>query len=232
MTHYDYSIERNTQAPASGREEAAAPCVSDLVAVSDRGWDSLEVRKILSSELSGWATGLANWNTFVTLTFRENRFPDVARSLFQWFVKINNVHGFGKHYTRKVGHSYFSYAVGMEYQTRDVVHFHVLVDKPLDFNYVHATWGDRCGFAWIDTDLKDKDKVIRYVCKYIMKGGQVDFYKSKGDYSPTVPPLWWIDHSDALSRVVQGTLFSPGQLAKPLTGGNKVVLPMESFTGN
>lgn len=221
MTTTNYSIRTQlTQAPAPGREEAAAPCVSDLAANNERGWESLEVRKILATELTGWVAGLANWTTFVTLTFKENRFPDVAWALYRWFVSTNNVHAFGRHYTRKVGHSYFSYAVGMEYQTRDVVHFHLLVDKPLDFNYVHATWGDRCGYAWIDTDLKDKDRVISYVCKYVLKGGQVDVYKAMKDYAPANLPTWWKDRSGDLSRVVQGTFFRPGQLAQPLTGGN------------
>ena len=221
-TDYEnYSTRRNTQAPAPGREEAAAPCVSDIAAVAERGWDSRQVREILSSETSSWVSGLANWTTFVTLTFREDKFPDVAKSLFQWFVRINNTHAFGKHYVRKVRHSYFSYAVGLEYQRREVVHFHALIDKPLDFSYVHATWGDRCGFAWIDTDLKDKKKVIDYVSKYVLKGGQIDVYKAKGDYAPQILPSWWIDRNIDLSRVVQGALFSPGQLAKPLTGPTK-----------
>lgn len=228
----DYSITGQQRTAAPGREEAAASVGQLLAEAEDAhtGWESREVRKILASELSGWVQGLANWTSFVTLTFRENKFPDVAWSLFQWFVRQNNIHALGKHYTRKAGHSYFSYAVGMEYQTRDVVHFHVLVDKPIDYSYVHFTWGDRCGFAWIDTDLKDKNKVIDYVCKYVLKGGQVDVYKSKVDFTPQNPPLWWVDRSAALSRVVQGALFSPVQLAKPLTGDNKFSSSMEINT--
>jgi hypothetical protein len=111
--------------------------------------------------------------------------------------------------------------VGLEYQRREVVHFHALIDKPIDFSYVHATWGDRCGFAWIDTDLQDKTKVIDYVCKYVLKGGQIDVYKASGDYSPKILPPWWIDHTSDLSRVAQGVLFRPGQLAQPLTGPAK-----------
>jgi hypothetical protein len=108
--------------------------------------------------------------------------------------------------------------VGLEYQRRDVVHFHVLVDRPLDFSFVHATWGDRCGFSWIDTDLKDRSKVIGYVCKYVCKGGQIDVYKAQGDCTPAPRPQWWVGQPFDLSRVAQGALFSPGDLRQPLTG--------------
>lgn len=198
--------------------------ISDIVAGYEDphvGWESHQVKKLLSEEYVSFLSNLADWSSFVTLTFREEKAPDVAKSLFQWFVRNNNAHAFGNHYTRKVGHSYFSYVVGMEYQQRDVVHFHVLVDKPLDFSFVHQFWGQRCGFVWIDTKLKDKEKVVSYVCKYVIKGGQVDCYKAKKDYKPVEVPFWWLGDNTALSRVAQDPLFGPAQLAQPLTAGKK-----------
>lgn len=155
------------------------------------GWNSLAGKKVLSDAWAGWAGTAAKWRTFVTLTFKDEKTPDVARSLFDWWIRINNEFVFGKHYTRKVQHSYFSYLAGVERQKRDVVHFHVLIDKPINFSLTHNAWGDRCGFAWIDGDLKDSEKVIKYVCKYVMKGGEVDMYLAKKDYFPTTIPSWW-----------------------------------------
>lgn len=158
-----------------------------------QGWNSRAVKEIISEENYKWIREQANWNTFITLTFKEQKEPDVAWSLFRWFVRFNNVHAFGKNYSRKVGHSYFSYVVGLEFQKRDVAHFHLLVDRPLDFAYIHKVWGDRCGFAYIQTSFQDKEKVIKYICKYTVKGGEVEVFKAKRDYLPEVLQPWWIE---------------------------------------
>lgn len=203
---------------------ATVDSVSDLVNGYDdprTGWESFQVKKLLASELVSFVTNLADWKSFVTLTFEEEKAPDVAQSLFKWFVRFNNAHAFGNHYTRKVGHSYFSYAVGAEYQKRGVLHFHVLVDKPLDFSFVHSTWGQRCGFVWIDTKFKDREAVVGYVCKYVLKGGEIDVYKAKGDYRPVNVPTWWVETSDAPSRAGQAASSAAGQLALALDGKHK-----------
>jgi hypothetical protein len=130
-------------------------------------------------------------------------------------VRKNNEHAFGKHYTQKVGHSYFSYVVGLEYQTRDVVHFHALVDQPLDFSYVHDFWGDRCGFAWIDGKIKSNAATVGYVCKYTVKGGELDFFVQKKNRKPAVLPSWWKGDFDNPSSVSQGAFFALGDLRSP-----------------
>lgn len=176
-------------------------------------WSCREARKQVSESWISWVSGLANWKTFVTLTFKDEKAPDVAMSLFKWWVRINNEQLFGKRYLKKVGHSYFSYVVGMEYQSRDVIHFHVLVDKPINFKVTHKAWGNRCGFAWIDGDFKNKENVISYVCKYVMKGGEIEVFKAKKDFKPEVLPVWWVDNQIPMSRA--GAL-QPG-VASPLT---------------
>lgn len=221
MQNYNKTYEKNKldlcRRP-SGREEAGKPATGSSEFLGDvvdkyenphLGWESLQVKKLLQNELVPFVSGLAHWTTFITLTFKEEKTPDVANSLFKWFIRVNNAHAFGERYTRKVGHSYFSYAVGLENQKRDVPHFHLLVDKPLDFSFIHQSWGQRCGFVWIDTAFTNTEKVVNYVCKYVLKGGQVDLYKAKGDYKPITLPSWWLDTSLPLSRVTQGLLFSP-----------------------
>jgi len=179
------------------------------------GWESYGAKKLLKEETENWVLGLADWTGYLTLTFRDEKTPDVAKSLFRWFVRKNNEHAFGKHYSQKVGHSYFSYVVGLEYQRRDVVHFHALVDQPIDFAFVHKIWGDRCGYAWIDGKIKSKSAAVGYVCKYTVKGGELDFYVQKKKKTPAVIPSWWKVEVNNLSRVTQGDLFALGDLRSP-----------------
>jgi len=188
------------------------------------GWRGRGARQVLTDAWADWASGLCDWKSFITLTFERERFPDVARSLFRWWVRLNNSYVFGKRYTRKVGHSYFSYLCGMEFQKREVVHFHVLVDKPINYSLTHNAWGDRCGFAWIDGKLKDKASVLDYVCKYVMKGGEIDIYQAKKSFTPDPTPTWWRDaiSKDLEVAAVKGGTdpaapAGPVPLAKPLT---------------
>lgn len=215
-------ILSNTQAigklAAPGREEAAASLqfpaelggipnnVYDIVNRYENpsaGWNSYQVRDLLRAQTENWVIGLANWKSFLSLTFRDEKTPDVAMSLFNWFIRENNKHAFGKHYTRKVGHSYFSYVLGLEYQTRDVVHFHALIDKPIDFSFVHKTWGERCGFAWIDGNIKSKAAAVQYVCKYCVKGGQIEAFVNKKNVIPDPLPAWWIDDNTVMSNRIE-----------------------------
>lgn len=216
-----------------GREEAGASLqppadimgvenkknISDIVVGYDdphAGWESHQVKDLLKTETENWAFGLADWKSFITLTFKDEKTPDVAGALFKWFIRQNNEHAFGKNYSRKVGHSYFSYLMGMERTTLDVVHLHAVVDKPLDFSFVHKFWGDRCGFAWIDGNLKSKAAAVNYVCKYTVKGGEIDPYVAQKQVIPAVLPDWWRDPTSISSRVSQGALFALGDLLKAL----------------
>ena len=58
---------------------------------------------------------------FVTLTFKDPIAPEPAFNIWWRLVRLLNEGSFGRHYTRIVGHAYFSYVLGIEYQRRDVV---------------------------------------------------------------------------------------------------------------
>lgn len=230
MNNYSQKLVKNNDggislgvpsARVSGSLGESAELQKVLEADPLEGWNSKVARHELTEAWADWVAGVANWRTFITLTFENEKTPDVALSLFKWWVRINNEYVFGKRYTRAVGHSYYSYLVGAERQKRDVLHFHVLVDKPIHYSLTHEAWGDRCGFAWIDGDLKDREKVINYVCKYVMKGGEVDLYRATKDYFPRPTPNWWKEKEEySLSRVAL-PLGSAAQLAQPLTGWDK-----------
>lgn len=152
--------------------------------------EKLEEQAELINAFINFVLSLTSWKSFITLTFKEPVGVDVALAKVKSLVALLNKRMYGKHYTRLVGHSYFSYAMGMEFQRRDVIHFHLLVDKSVDFQLIHSWWGACAGFAYIE-EITDRSKVVNYVCKYVLKGGEVWLYKSKRDLMPRKRPIWW-----------------------------------------
>jgi len=65
---------------------------------------------------------------YVTLTFKEPKHPEAAdKAFFRWIRHINECI-YGRRYReRKKGVTYFKC---MEYQKRDVIHFHCLIGDP------------------------------------------------------------------------------------------------------
>jgi hypothetical protein len=183
----------------SGHEEheRGALVISDMLAAHDNvreGWQSPGVKNEIHQVYYDWLSRAAEWTTFITLTFKDVKPPDQAYKCWTLLVRVLNQRAFGSHYTEKVGHSYFNYIVGIEStKSRDVVHFHVLIDKPVDYKLVHSWWNKVAGFAWIER-IKDKDKALHYVTKYCLKAGEDNvrfFLKSKGK-TPDPLPGWWI----------------------------------------
>jgi len=144
----------------------------------------------LKNSYVDFVMSLAPWKSFLTLTFKDPVGGDVAMAKFKSLVSLLNRRLYGKSYTRKVGHSYFSYCQGIENQRRDVVHFHVLVDKPIDFQLIHTWWNAVAGFAWI-TPIEDFAAVVSYVTKYVVKDGEVFLFKNKKTALPVLRPIWW-----------------------------------------
>lgn len=89
-----------------------------------------------------------------------------------------------------MGHSYFSYVAALEYQRRNVVHFHTLFDEPTDYQAIHGIWDQLSGFSWL-TPVGDKVKVVEYVTKYVTKGGDLEIYKKIRHFEPISKPHWW-----------------------------------------
>ena len=151
-----------------------------------------------------WLLGLAPWMAMISLTFEEEKSVDSAKAWYRKLVRVLNESLLGKRYRRIVGESYFSYAVGLEYQSRGVPHFHMIVDRPVDFALIHKRWGKWVCFAWTDL-IKHPGKATRYVVKYAIKHGELDVYKSNWKGEPIVQPSWWnrLGISDATSLHVK-----------------------------
>lgn len=144
--------------------------------------------------LDAWREFLVHfeWQSFITLTFKDEVSRETVLKKFHSLVQILNRDLYGKHYTRIVGHSYFSYAVALESQRRGVLHVHMLVDKPIKFDLVHIVWNKIAGFAYIKP-VKNKD-VIGYLLKYVTKGGDVDVYRCGEWKDPAFLPMWLSEH--------------------------------------
>jgi hypothetical protein len=156
-------------------------------------FEGKDYKNLLADEHAKWLGKFKDWKSYITLTFKDETPPDVAKSKFNYLVQVLNRDAFGKHYVRKVGHSYFSYILAMEYQQRGVVHFHGLADKPVNFDLVHRYWNAAAGFAWLKP-VESQEAVVAYCSKYCVKGGELDIFESETSKTPmlgNLPPYWW-----------------------------------------
>jgi hypothetical protein len=139
-------------------------------------WESQEMKQRVKNDCAEWI-GQVEWKHFITLTFEkevvdENYATNSLKTLFH----LLNKQAFGNHYTRKVGRTYFSYFWSMEKQLRGAYHFHILVDQPIDFDYLNSIWRNRYGICDYGS-VVDPQKAQEYVCKHAIDGN-FDFVKS------------------------------------------------------
>jgi len=140
---------------------------------------------------------------FVTLTFKEPRHPEACNKAFYRWIRNINQCLYGRRYREnKKGVTWIK---AIEYQRREVVHFHCLVGSPelcklkrLDFMKV---WETDCmntqkiinGYARISKYDHNRG-AINYCSKYVLKGGEIDLYIS--------PEQWYLlsDNSPMLGK--------------------------------
>ncbi len=163
-------------------------------------WESREGKKIIRKAWSEWLAK-KDWLVFLTLTFRDETSTDVALRLFKLLVRKLNQNVFGDHYTRFVHHSYFSYVVGIEFQSRGTIHFHVLIDRPVNFDLIHTLWNSWAGFAKPEI-IKLNENAVYYVTKYAAKCGQMEPpYLAPKIYTPAFIPAWWKEREREVSPI-------------------------------
>jgi len=128
---------------------------------------------------------------YVTLTFKEPKHPESAdKAFFRWIRHINKCL-YGRRYREKK--KGVTYIKCMEYQKRDVIHFHCLIGDPhlyklKRFDFIEA-WKFDCyrskelvnGYATI-YKYNAARGAVNYCSKYVLKGGEIDVYIS--------PELW------------------------------------------
>lgn len=137
--------------------------------------NSFTYKEYLSEVTAQWLMERENWCTFFTFTFRDEVSKEKAYREIKYFIRIANELKYGIHYSQKVHHSYFSYVCGLERQERGVFHFHMCIDRDIDFNWVHHFWNIRNGFAWIEK-IENLPNSLRYTVKYAVKEGECLIY--------------------------------------------------------
>lgn len=143
----------------------------------------------------------AVWTGFYTITFADFHSQFMVEKRMKSLIQILNRDLFGKNYTHYVGHSYFSYAYALEYQSRGALHIHFLADKPLHYDlarYVCKKWD-----AFFHTKKVGEERAsVEYISKYTSKGGEVVVYKSLCDRLPKFLPMWYLSAVGKLRRSV------------------------------
>jgi len=163
----------------------------DLERYSFMSRDELFTLSPLWHQWSQYVYEFADWKSFLTLTFERELSRETVYKYWRTLVQFLNKDLFGNHYTRIVGHSYFSYALCFEKQERGAYHLHALVDDRLNFNLCHYFWRKVAGFLWI-VPAKDKQAVSIYVSKYVVKEGDLEMYKLSKYKRPSKVPSWYM----------------------------------------
>lgn len=140
---------------------------------------------------------------YVTLTFKEPRHPEACNKAFYRWIRNINQCLYGRRYREK--QKGVTWIKAIEYQRREVIHFHCLVGSPelyklkrLDFM---KAWESDCkntqeiinGYARISKYDHNRG-AINYCSKYVLKGGEIDLYIS--------PEQWYLlsDNSPMLGK--------------------------------
>jgi hypothetical protein len=179
-----------------------------------------EIREVMEGRVAAsarvdaytsWIRGLSEWQYFITLTLAGERetilgaevlkpmvlSEDRAARAWGRMVHLQNREVFGASYKRVLkAHSYFSYVVFTELQTREATHWHALTTGPIHMAQWHDWW-DR-GYALVirvgETE-DDQQAISRYLAKYVAKGAQLVAVHVAPDHvrqkAPRHVPGWW-----------------------------------------
>jgi len=186
------------QLPVTNFKEGA-PAGEDALKFDGQSFNLGGYRLMKRSEITDewikWVSG-RNWRSMITLTVKQVEMKqDTLINSFYRLIRYINTKMYGDHYTRILGHSYFSYLVGIERQKRGALHLHVLVDRPVPFDYIRKMWDKSWGIGWVGIDeVGDNLGACEYMTKYVAKGGElIPFFVTEKVYrlKPKIIYLWW-----------------------------------------
>ena len=131
-----------------------------------------------------WIALLApfSFQWFCTFTFATNVHPEQGFKTFRRFSNELNRRLYGRRWERSA-HGGVFWIVALERQKRGVVHFHALLGAVDDLNGMAnrfewmKRWQALAGFARIEA-IRDNQAARRYVTKYVVKGGDIEFSKN------------------------------------------------------
>jgi hypothetical protein len=140
---------------------------------------------------------------FCTLTFRESVHPEQAFKLFRVWTNEINRQLYGRRWHKRGDGIYW--VLAWEYQQRGVLHFHALLGDVSDLNTKvwrlerMDRWDELAGIARVE-DIQGHVAVERYVSKYVVKGGLLDFSRSLSAFARQ--PSLSIPRSKAAARAL------------------------------
>lgn len=143
-----------------------------------------------------WADflGPVPFQWFATLTFETNVHPEAALKRFRRFTNDLNRRLYGRRWMNRADGGIY-WIVAIERQKRGVVHLHALMGDSQDLNAITRRldwmdyWNEIAGFARIEA-IRSDDAALRYVTKYVIKDGEIEFSRNLGDVrQPRQPQL-------------------------------------------
>lgn len=133
------------------------------------------------------------WEWFVNLTFVDVIHPESALKSFRTWISILNTEIFGRRWRKKKPHGVY-WAVAIEYQKRNVLHFHALLagvkdTRRLTYMDTWAGMGGKNGFSRIYA-VESRIAVSRYLTKYVSKDGEIYFSDNLPDMTSGFEAIW------------------------------------------
>lgn len=164
--------------------------------------DRTAKRELQTSSYDGLIKWLCEWGftAFWSLTFNPKKFPDGATaSQCSWLwrhaiVERLNTELFGNNYRRIVGHSYFGYVVGIEPHKSGLLHMHAVTTGRTNWSRACEVWqsGEALNIGTIAIRrIGNLQTDVRYVMKYVTKGGELLFWKPDKLSVPPFIPMWY-----------------------------------------
>ncbi|MHB8425767.1 MAG: rolling circle replication-associated protein [Gammaproteobacteria bacterium] len=104
--------------------------------------------------------------------------PERAFKTWRYWVNQLNRRVFGRHW-QGTEHRGVFWVRAAEFQARGVIHYHALMSAYVDLNTLarRLDWMDRwlelAGFSKIEASV-DQTATVKYVTKYVVKGGDID----------------------------------------------------------
>lgn len=134
-------------------------------------------------ETWGEWVGRQPWDLFVTLTSEKQTHPEAMLKRFRYCMHKASDHVYGRNWSRR--QSGLQWVCGIERTKQGWPHSHAVVRFPIidirgpegrnifDLGYWQAWMTDTGGFAWLQIP-RSQQAVVQYVCKYVVKDGDLD----------------------------------------------------------
>lgn len=168
---------------------ASSPAFSEFAEGGKRvtrewGWDTTEKGLRLINAYGDFIRSLEPFSWYAHLTFTTDVHPEEANKCFhRWVRKLNEKVICRRYREKKIPG--IAWVRALEYQKRDVIHFHCLLEHPemdkVRYKRAYELWyqsGVRTGKINRIGKYNEELGACGYLSKYISKNGEIDFSQS------------------------------------------------------